>query len=39
MLDLAKNRGRPTLEIRIGRREGKLEIVPTWHNLKAYIPP
>ena len=39
MLDLAKNRGRPTLEIRIGRTEGKLEIVPTWHNLTAYIPP
>jgi hypothetical protein len=39
LLDLAKNRGRPTLEIRIVRKDGKLAMVPTWHNLTDFTPP
>ncbi|HEY7156430.1 MAG TPA: hypothetical protein VH575_20855 [Gemmataceae bacterium] len=39
LLNLAKKRGRPTLEIRVGRKDGKLDFVPTWYNQKEYVPP
>jgi hypothetical protein len=40
LLDLAKKRELPTLEIRVALRDGKLHFTDTWHNLKAdYQPP
>jgi hypothetical protein len=40
LLGLAQKRGRPTLEIRVGRKDGRLEFVKTWHNLpEKYTPP
>jgi hypothetical protein len=39
LLDLARKRNRPTLEIRVGRKDGKLDFVATWHNLAGNPPP
>src|SRR5262249_55465420 len=39
LLELAKKRGRPALEIRVALVEGKLRFTETWHNLDGYRPP
>src|SRR5262249_50321842 len=39
LLELAKKRGGPALEIRVALVEGKPHFTETWHNLDGYRPP
>jgi hypothetical protein len=39
LLELAKKRGLPTLEIRVALKDGKPHFTETWYNLKDYQPP
>ena len=39
LLDLAKKRGRPALELRVGWKDGKPDFTAAWHNRETYQPP